>query len=61
MQKKSESLIRVTEAPYAGRTVYRYTVDCAVTGREIAAGWCDTEGLAQQMAERIAQDSQKPE
>lgn len=59
--KKLNPFIRVAEAPYAGRTGYRYTVACADTGREIASGWCESEAVAQQMADRVAKVPTKPE
>lgn len=59
--QKLNPFIRVVESPYAGRTGYRYTVACETTGREIASGWCESEAVARQMADRVAATPNKPE
>lgn len=46
-------LVTVLPADYAGRSAYRYTVACAETGLQIAAGWGESLEQAQLMVHRI--------
>lgn len=45
--------VTVLPSDYAGRTAYRYTVSCAESGREIAAGWGESMTQAHDMVSRF--------
>lgn len=50
---KQAKYVKVRVTPYAGRMMYHYTVECSKSGQVYAAGWCESEAQAWQMAEKM--------